>query len=174
VQEWYVEQVRAAEKVGEEARAKLKTKADAEAYIRGVCDKIAKCFGEFPEKTPLNRDTYTIEKVIFVVAAPATSSPRTSTSRRERPAPGCRRVVWALPQRQGRTRLAPRGRCEVSTRTEGSKNQSGLVVSSPAGFLSFTSHTRTLPVKSPAKTRPPSCENTTFDGTSVKPSKRAT
>jgi hypothetical protein len=65
VQEWYVEQVRAAEKVGEEARAKLKTKADAEAYIRGVCDKIAKCFGEFPEKTPLNRDTYTIEKVIF-------------------------------------------------------------------------------------------------------------
>ncbi len=73
VQEWYVEQVRAAEKVGLEARAKLKTKADAEAYVRGVRDKIAMSFGPFPEKTPLNaqvtgkleRDVYTIEKVVF-------------------------------------------------------------------------------------------------------------
>src|SRR6476620_4897860 len=73
VQEWYVEQVRAAEKIGEAARAKLKTKEDAEAYVKGVREKIAKCFGPFPEKTPLNaqvtgklfRDTYTIEKVIF-------------------------------------------------------------------------------------------------------------
>jgi len=73
VQEWYVAQVRAAEKRGQEARAKLKTKADAEAYIRTVREKIAKCFGTFPEKTPLNakvtgkleRDTYTVEKVIF-------------------------------------------------------------------------------------------------------------
>ena len=73
VQEWYVGQVRAAEKIGTEARAKLKTKADAEAYIRGVREKIAKCFGPFPEKTPLNakvtgkleRDAYSIEKVIF-------------------------------------------------------------------------------------------------------------
>jgi dienelactone hydrolase len=73
VQEWYVEQVRAAEKIGEEARAKLKTKADAEAYIRGVREKNATCFGPFPEKTPLNakvtgtleRDAYTIEKVVF-------------------------------------------------------------------------------------------------------------
>ncbi|MBN9119599.1 MAG: prolyl oligopeptidase family serine peptidase [Planctomycetes bacterium] len=73
VQEWYVEQVRAAEKIGADARAKLKTRADAEAYIRGVRDKIAKCFGPFPEKTPLNakttgkleRDAYTIEKVVF-------------------------------------------------------------------------------------------------------------
>ncbi len=73
VQEWYVEQVRAAEKRGEEERAKLKTKADAEAYVRGVREKIAMCFGRFPDKTPLNakvtgkleRDAYTIEKVIF-------------------------------------------------------------------------------------------------------------
>jgi cephalosporin-C deacetylase-like acetyl esterase len=73
VQEWYVGQVRAAENRGNTARAKLKTKADAEAYIRGVREKIAKCFGPFPKKTPLNakvtgkldRDTYTIEKVIF-------------------------------------------------------------------------------------------------------------
>jgi hypothetical protein len=73
VQEWYVEQVRAAEKRGEEVRAKLTTKVEAEAYIREVRDKIAKCFGPFPEKTPLNakvtgkleRDAYTIEKVVF-------------------------------------------------------------------------------------------------------------
>ena len=73
VQEWYVEQVRAAEKIGLDAQAALKTKADAEAYIRSVQEKISKCFGKFPEKTPLNakvtgkleRDAYTIEKVIF-------------------------------------------------------------------------------------------------------------
>ena len=73
VQEWYVEQVRAAEKRGEEARAKLKTKADAEAYIAEARKKIAACFGPFPEKTPLNakvtgtleRDAYAIEKVVF-------------------------------------------------------------------------------------------------------------
>jgi dienelactone hydrolase len=73
VQEWYVEQVRAAEKRGEEARAKLNTKADAEGYVRDVRAKVALCFGEFPKKTPLNakttgkleRDAYTIEKVVF-------------------------------------------------------------------------------------------------------------
>src|SRR5262245_43758602 len=74
VQEFFVEQVRAAEKIGEDARAKLKTKADTEGYIRTVRDKIAKCFGPFPQqKAPLNakitgkldRDTYTIEKVFF-------------------------------------------------------------------------------------------------------------
>src|SRR5262245_30830094 len=73
VQEWYVEQVRAATQIGLDAQAKLKTKADAEAYVRDVRGKIAKCFGAFPEKTPLNakvtgkidRDAYTIEKVIF-------------------------------------------------------------------------------------------------------------
>jgi len=73
VQEFYVEQVRAAEKIGLDAQAALKTKADAEAYVRGVREKIATCFGKFPEKTPLNakitgrleRDAYTIEKVIF-------------------------------------------------------------------------------------------------------------
>ena len=73
VQEWYVEQVRAAEKIGLDAQAALKTKADAEGYVRSVREKIATCFGKFPEKTPLNakvtgtleRDTYTIEKIIF-------------------------------------------------------------------------------------------------------------
>ena len=73
VQEWYVEQVRAAEKIGETARAKLKTRADAEAYIAEARKKIGTCFGPFPERTPLNakttgkleRDAYTVEKVVF-------------------------------------------------------------------------------------------------------------
>ena len=73
VQEWYVEQARTAEKRGEDARAKLKTKADAEVYVADVRQKVARCFGPFPEKTPLNarvtgkleRDAYTIEKVVF-------------------------------------------------------------------------------------------------------------
>ncbi len=73
VQEWYVEQLQAVAKRGDEARAKLKTKSDAEAYIAEVRKKVATCFGPFPEKTPLSakvtgkleRDAYTIEKVIF-------------------------------------------------------------------------------------------------------------
>src|SRR5688572_17932173 len=74
VHEWYVEQVRAAEKIGEATRAKLKSKADAEGYIRDVRAKIAQCFGPFPaQKSPLNakvtgkleRDAYTIEKIVF-------------------------------------------------------------------------------------------------------------
>lgn len=73
VHEWYVEHVRVIERVANEARAKLKTKEDAEAYVRTVREKIARCFGPFPDKTPLNekvtgevnRDAYTIEKVIF-------------------------------------------------------------------------------------------------------------
>src|SRR5262249_17467448 len=73
VQEYFVRQVRAAEQRGNEARAALKTAADAAAYVADVRKKIAACFGPFPEKTPLNpkvtgkvdRDAYTIEKVIF-------------------------------------------------------------------------------------------------------------
>jgi dienelactone hydrolase len=73
VQEHFVAQVRSAEQAGNAARAALKTRADAEAYIRDVRKKIADCFGPFPKKTPLNprvtgkveRDAYTIEKVIF-------------------------------------------------------------------------------------------------------------
>lgn len=73
MQEWLVEQVRASEQRGNAARAALKTKADAEAYVKSVRERIMKCFGPFPEKTPLNakvtgvveRDVYNIEKVIF-------------------------------------------------------------------------------------------------------------
>jgi dienelactone hydrolase len=73
VQEFFVAQVRAAERAGNQARAALKTRADAEGYVADVRKKIAACFGPFPPKTPLNpkvtgkveRDSYTIEKLIF-------------------------------------------------------------------------------------------------------------
>ena len=72
VQEWYVEQVRAAEKIGDAKRGRSSrrrpTRRRTSADVR---EKIAQCFGPFPEKTPLNakvtgkveRDAYTIEKV---------------------------------------------------------------------------------------------------------------
>jgi dienelactone hydrolase len=73
VQEHFVERVRAAEREGLRARAALKTKTDAEGYVRDVRERILRCFGPFPEKTPLNprvtskveRDAYTIENVLF-------------------------------------------------------------------------------------------------------------
>lgn len=73
VQEYFVDRVREIEKVSEKRRNNLKTKSDAEAYVREVRFKIEKCFGPWPEKTPLNprtvgtieRDAYHIEKVIF-------------------------------------------------------------------------------------------------------------
>ncbi len=73
VQEHFVDLVRAAEKRSLAAKAALKTKADAEAYVQDVKGKIRQCFGPEPERTPLNarttgivkRDTYNIEKVIF-------------------------------------------------------------------------------------------------------------
>jgi cephalosporin-C deacetylase-like acetyl esterase len=73
MQEWLVEQVRASGQRRDKALAALKTKADAEAYVKSVRERIMKCFGPFPEKTPLNakvtgvveRDVYNIEKVIF-------------------------------------------------------------------------------------------------------------
>ncbi len=51
----------------------IKTKAQAEVYVREVREKIKTAFGPFPAKTPLNpkvtgvleRDAYKIEKVIF-------------------------------------------------------------------------------------------------------------
>jgi dienelactone hydrolase len=73
VQEYFVERVRAAEQAGLRAKGALRTKADAEAYVRAVRERIRPCFGPFPEKAPLNarvtgtveRDAYRIEKVIF-------------------------------------------------------------------------------------------------------------
>jgi cephalosporin-C deacetylase-like acetyl esterase len=73
VQEFFVQQVRLAEQRSLAAKGSLKTKVDAEAYVRGVREKIRACFGPEPERTPLNpritgvieRDAYRIEKVIF-------------------------------------------------------------------------------------------------------------
>jgi dienelactone hydrolase len=73
VQEYFVARTRAAERGGLRAGEALRTRADAEAYVRSVREKIRLSFGSFPEKTPLNpritgvveRDAYRIENVVF-------------------------------------------------------------------------------------------------------------
>ncbi|TKJ36058.1 MAG: hypothetical protein CEE38_13335 [Planctomycetes bacterium B3_Pla] len=73
VQEYFVQSVRRIENRTNQRRADLKTKADAEAYVRGVREKIQQSFGPWPERTPLkpritgviDRDTYKVEKIIF-------------------------------------------------------------------------------------------------------------
>jgi cephalosporin-C deacetylase-like acetyl esterase len=73
VQDWFVDQVRAVEEKIIAEQAALKTKADAEAYVLKVQQKIRRCFGPEPERTPLNarvtkitdRELYRIENVIF-------------------------------------------------------------------------------------------------------------
>lgn len=73
MQDWLVAEVRAAEQRGNARRAALKTKADAEAYVKSVQERIRQCFGPLPKKTPLNakvtktleRDGYRIENVVF-------------------------------------------------------------------------------------------------------------
>ena len=71
--DYWLARVTAQERATETARAKLKTRADAEAFIRDRAEKVKRCFGPLPAKTPLNprvtgrveRDAYTIENVIF-------------------------------------------------------------------------------------------------------------
>lgn len=73
VQEYFVDRLRLFESANIQAKAALKTKADAERYVKGVRRRIQTCFGPFPEKTPLNaritgvveRDAYRVEKIIF-------------------------------------------------------------------------------------------------------------
>lgn len=73
VQEYYVEKLREFDRLRTARIEALKTAADAEAYVTDIREKIRTSFGPFPEKTPLNarvtatveRDTYSIEKVIF-------------------------------------------------------------------------------------------------------------
>lgn len=73
VQEYFLGRFREIEKVSEKRRSRLQSKSDAEAYVREVQGKIQKCFGTWPQKTPLNarttstleRDAYKIENVIF-------------------------------------------------------------------------------------------------------------
>lgn len=73
VHEHYVTRVRLAERLADARRARLKTRAEAEAYVKELQSKVRECLGPWPEKTPLNarttrtveRDTYKIENVIF-------------------------------------------------------------------------------------------------------------
>jgi dienelactone hydrolase/pimeloyl-ACP methyl ester carboxylesterase len=73
VHEFFVRQVRLNERRHLRALGQLKTKADAEAYVRSAQERIRQSFGPEPERTPLNarvtktvnRDAYTIENVIF-------------------------------------------------------------------------------------------------------------
>ncbi|MEZ5386933.1 MAG: alpha/beta hydrolase family protein [Prosthecobacter sp.] len=73
MQNWLVDEVRAAEARGNARRDALKTKADTEAYVKSVQQRIRECFGPLPEKTPLNakvtktleRDGYHIENIVF-------------------------------------------------------------------------------------------------------------
>ncbi|MGH7944102.1 MAG: alpha/beta hydrolase [Opitutaceae bacterium] len=73
MQEYYVGRLREVERAADARRARIRSRADAEAYVREVREKIQSAFGPWPEKTPLNarvtgvveRDAYRIEKVIF-------------------------------------------------------------------------------------------------------------
>ncbi|TWU12106.1 Acetyl xylan esterase (AXE1) [Symmachiella macrocystis] len=73
VHEWFVKQVRESGLRHIEQLNRLKTKADAEQYVRDTQARIRQSFGPEPERTPLNprvtktidRDGYRIENVIF-------------------------------------------------------------------------------------------------------------
>ncbi len=73
MQDWLSRQVREIEAHANLQRAGLKTKADAEAYVQSVRQRIRQCFGPEPQRTPLNarvtgvveRVKYRIEKVLF-------------------------------------------------------------------------------------------------------------
>src|SRR5690606_30951855 len=73
VHNFLVQQAREAQRKNLQMLERLKTKSDAEKYVRSVQEKIRQCFGPEPERTPLNsrvtkvveRDAYRIENVIF-------------------------------------------------------------------------------------------------------------
>lgn len=74
VHEYTLDKVRAIESRLTEKKQNLKTKADAEAYVKEVQGNIRRAFGPIPQKkTPLNakivrtldRDTYTVEMIVF-------------------------------------------------------------------------------------------------------------
>lgn len=73
VQEWMVGQVRHAEQNGLRSKSALRNRADAETYVGLVRSRIHSCFGDFPERSPLNpkvtgvleRDRYRIENILF-------------------------------------------------------------------------------------------------------------
>jgi dienelactone hydrolase len=73
VQEYFVKSTRRLEQKTNQRRAALNTRADAQAYVKDVRERIQQSFGPWPEKTPLKpritgvieRDQYKIEKIIF-------------------------------------------------------------------------------------------------------------
>jgi len=73
LQEYFVQSVHRIEKRANQRRTGLKTRAEAEAYVRDVREKIQQSFGPWPQRTPLKpriagvveRDAYKIEKVVF-------------------------------------------------------------------------------------------------------------
>ena len=73
VHEWFVAQVRQAENVNRRSYGELETREQAEALVQSARLRCQTSFGPTPQKTPLNaritksieRDTYTIENVIF-------------------------------------------------------------------------------------------------------------
>jgi dienelactone hydrolase len=73
VQEHFVQRLRRLDADHARRVFSLKTRAEAQDYIRQVRRKIAECFGPMPQRTPLKprvtgaveRDAYVIEKVIF-------------------------------------------------------------------------------------------------------------
>ena len=73
VHEFFVQQVRDSGARHLQRMSQLKTKADAEIYVRTAQERIRKAFGPAPRRTPLNpqvtgtveRDAYRIENVIF-------------------------------------------------------------------------------------------------------------
>jgi dienelactone hydrolase len=72
-QEYFVQRVRRVEAAAEKVRSELKSKRDAQAYVKSVQKRIDESFGPWPKKTPLKprimgtieRDAYRIENVIF-------------------------------------------------------------------------------------------------------------
>ncbi len=73
VHEYFVREVRKAARRNHAAYAQLRTREDAERYVALVRDKIRRCFGPEPERTPLlpeitgvvEREAYRIEKIIL-------------------------------------------------------------------------------------------------------------
>ncbi len=73
VHEHYVERIRGIMQAREERIAALKTKRDAQKYVRQVRAAVRACFAPFPARTPLNArttgqddyGTYSLEKIIY-------------------------------------------------------------------------------------------------------------
>ena len=73
MQEWTVEQVREAQRRRLARFEAARTGDDAHLWVASVRERIARCFGPLPEKTPLNarvtggfeRDSYRVENILF-------------------------------------------------------------------------------------------------------------